>query len=126
MQFWIFMLIMDLLMPLTMIFFGFIFKNPPKKINGYYGYRTKMSMKNTDTWEFAHRTLSKRWRGAGLVMLPVSIAAMLCVIGQNESVVSLFGGALCAGQLIVSVVPIIKTEKDLKTTFDKDGNRKDK
>ena len=39
MGFWIFMLVMDLLIPLTMAFFGKRFlKKPPKEINAMYGY----------------------------------------------------------------------------------------
>ena len=46
MGFWIFMLVMDLLIPVTMVFIGKRFqKKPPKEINGIYGYRTAMSMK---------------------------------------------------------------------------------
>ena len=56
MGFWIFMLIMDLLLPFTMIGFGRYFtKKAPKEINSVFGYRTSMSMKNKDTWEFAHK-----------------------------------------------------------------------
>ena len=47
MAFWIFMLIMDLLLPFTMIGFGrYFMKKAPKEINSVFGYRTSMSMKN--------------------------------------------------------------------------------
>lgn len=37
-------------------FIGVIFKVfPPKKINYIYGYRTRLSMKNQETWEEAQR-----------------------------------------------------------------------
>ena len=50
MGFWIFMLIMDLLLPFTMIGFGrYFMKKAPKEINSVFGYRTSMSMKNKDT-----------------------------------------------------------------------------
>lgn len=54
MTFWMFMMICNLLIPVCMIIIGKVFsKNPPKTINGVYGYRTAMSMKNKDTWNFA-------------------------------------------------------------------------
>ena len=60
MGFWIFMLIMDLLLPFTMIGFGrYFMKKAPKEINSVFGYRTSMSMKNKDTWEFAHKYCGK-------------------------------------------------------------------
>ena len=58
MAFWVFMLIMGLLIPLTMVGFGKLFlTRAPKNINMVFGYRTVMSMKNRDTWEFAHKML---------------------------------------------------------------------
>lgn len=51
--------------PLLMIIFGAIFrKAAPKKINSLYGYRTTMSMKNRDTWEFAHHYFGRIWFGS--------------------------------------------------------------
>lgn len=50
MGFWIFLLVCSLLIPAVMIVAGFLmWKHPPKKINGFYGYRTTRSMKNQDT-----------------------------------------------------------------------------
>lgn len=62
MGFWFFMLIMDLLTPIIMIGFGrYFLKDAPKEINPVFGYRTAMSMKNRDTWEFVHKYLGKIW-----------------------------------------------------------------
>ena len=67
MGFWIFMLIMDLLIPFTMIGFGKMFlKKAPDQINYVFGYRTSMSMKNQDTWVFAHHYCGKIWYICGL------------------------------------------------------------
>ena len=60
MGFWIFMLIMDLLIPFTMIGFGKMFlKKAPDQINYVFGYRTSMSMKNQDTW-YLHIIIAER------------------------------------------------------------------
>ncbi|WP_268051132.1 SdpI family protein [Clostridium ganghwense] len=46
----------------TMIGFGLLFmKKPPKEINSTFGYRTTMSSKNKDTWNFAHRYAGIVW-----------------------------------------------------------------
>lgn len=88
MGFWIFMLIMDLLLPFTMIGFGrYFMKKAPKEINSVFGYRTSMSMKNKDTWEFAHKYCGKVWYVCGMVMLPITVIFMLLVIGKNEDCV---------------------------------------
>lgn len=50
MGFWCFMLAMDLIIPLSMIFLGKYFsKRAPKEINMLFGYRTTRSTKNQDT-----------------------------------------------------------------------------
>ena len=78
MGFWIFMLICVLLIPFTMIGFGrYFIKKAPKEINYAFGYRTSMSMKNKETWIFAHTYCGRLWLISGLIMLPLSVAPML-------------------------------------------------
>lgn len=122
MGFWFFMLVMDVLIPVTMIGLGKMFKNhAPKEINMAFGYRTNMSMKNRDTWEFAHKYCGKIWYVCGWILLLLSIILMLFVIGQNEDTVGNLGGILCVIQLIPLIGSIIPTEIALKKTFDKNG-----
>ena len=125
MGFWIFMVIMDLLVPLTMIGFGrYFLKQAPGAINWVFGYRTEMSMKNKDTWEFAHNYIGKLWYRMGLILLPVSVISMLFVLGKNEDIVGNLGATLTMLQLVFLIVPIFPTERALKKTFDKNGNRR--
>lgn len=84
MGFWVFMLAMDLLVPLTMICFGRRFaKNAPKKINMAFGYRTTMSMKNQSTWVFAHRYIGKLWSVWGWILSLAAVLVMLAVVGKE-------------------------------------------
>ena len=125
MGFWIFMLIMDLLLPLTMIGFGrYFMKNAPKEINSVFGYRTSMSMKNKDTWKFAHKYCGKVWYVCGMVMLPITVIFMLLVIGKNKDCVGSIGGIICGVQLIPLIGSILPTEIALKKNFDKNGTRR--
>ena len=74
MGFWIFMLLMDLIIPLTMIGFGrYLMKNNPKEPNALFGYRTAMSLKNKDTWAFANTYCGKIWYVCGWILLPVTV-----------------------------------------------------
>lgn len=125
MGFWIFMLVMDLLFPAIMILMGrYFMKSSPKEINYIFGYRTNMSMKNKDTWDFAHKYIGKLWFYLGLILVPITVIPMLLVIGNNEYTISMVGSIICIVALVVLIVPIIPTERALKKTFDKDGNRK--
>lgn len=111
MGFWIFMMIMNSLIPITMLGFGCYFKkNAPKEINHAFGYRTKSSMKNRDTWEFAHYYSGKLWQRIGLALLIVSVIAMLFAVGKSENVVGAFGGILSGVQLIFLIGSIFPTE----------------
>ena len=125
MGFWIFMLIMDLLIPLTMIGFGkYFLKTAPKEINATFGYRTTMSMKNKDTWIFAHKYCGKIWYICGVALLFVSIIVMAIVLGKTKDTIGNIGGILCGIQLILLICSIFPTEKALKKTFDTNGNRR--
>lgn len=125
MGFWIFMFSMNLLIPFTMLGIGWAFmKGACKEINGIVGYRTTMSMKNQETWDFAHQYCGRLWFRLGWIVLAGSIIAMLPFIGKSEDVVGWGGGIICMVQMVVLLVPIFPTERALAKTFDKDGNRK--
>ena len=127
MRIWIIMLLFVLLTPLLMIGFGFYFsKKAPRKINMFFGYRTEMSMKNKETWEFAHHHCGKVWHITGWVMLLISGIAMLLVLGKDENLVRIYGVVICCVQLIPLFGSIKPTEIALKKTFDENGNRIEK
>jgi len=116
---------MSLFIPLIMIGFGSYFvKKAPSKINAIFGYRTNMSMKNQDTWKFAHNYCGKLWQTLGLIMLPLSACAMLFVAEKEAYHISICGCTLVIIQMIFLAWPIIPTEKALRKNFDKNGSRK--
>ncbi|WP_407314404.1 SdpI family protein [Desulfosporosinus sp. SB140] len=122
MGFWIFMMVLNLLIPFTMIGFGkYFIKNAPKEINYVFGYRTSMSMKNEDTWVFAHHYCGKVWLILGSIILIPSAIAMLFVIGKDANTVGTFSLILCSIQLIFLVGSIFPTERALKSNFDEQG-----
>ena len=122
--FWIFMFIVDLLIPLLMLVFGWVLlKKPPKQINGIYGYRTARSMKNMDTWNFAHAYCGKLWSKIGGLMFPISMILMLFLKDKDSDTIGLWGGILIAIQTLVLIIAIFPVAHALKKNFDKDGNR---
>lgn len=124
MVFWIFMLIMNLMIPMVMIGFGFLFlKHPPKSINRLFGYRTTLSMKSQDTWDFAQHYMGRLWLVIGCILLPVTIISMLFVCGQDTDTVGTYGGIVCLLQCIPMIGSIYPVEKGLKKNFDGTGKR---
>ena len=125
MGFWIFMLAMNLLFPLIMLVMGrYFMKKSPKEINYIFGYRTNMSMKNKDTWDFAHKYFGKRWFRLGWLLIPISVIPMLFVIGKGEDIIGTVGMVVMVIDLILLIAPIFPTERALKKVFDKDGNKR--
>ena len=123
--FWIFVLAFDLLIPLLMLGFGKSFmKNPPTEINPGYGYRTTMSSKNRDTWDFAQRYMGKVWYKWGRVLLVPSFVPLLFVLGRDVGTVGVVGLVVSGMQLVVMLGSTLTTERALKKNFDKNGKRK--
>lgn len=127
MGFWWFMLILAELCPLIMIIMGLVFrKSAPKKINFFFGYRTEMSMKNRETWEFAHKYIGNLWAIFGFALLVPTTVPMIFVIGESEELISAVALVLCFVGLAAFIASIIPTELALKKNFDKNGNRLNK
>ena len=75
MWFWWFVLVCDMLIPILMVIVGNMMrKHTPEKINGMIGYRTARSMKNIDTWKFAHDHCGR--------------LCLFCTTGTFENIVS--------------------------------------
>ena len=116
---------MDLLVPGVMIGFGKEFqKNPPTEINPGYGYRTAMSSKNQDTWDFAQKRMGEVWHKWGKALLVPSFVPLLFVLGRDVGTVGAVGMVICGVQLIVMLSSIGATEHALKKNFDKNGKRR--
>jgi uncharacterized membrane protein len=120
-----FSLIMTAIMSLTMIGFGFLFvKKPPKEINSVLGYRTPMSTKNKDTWNFAHSYSGKVWIRSGIIITTISLVIIFSLQGfKNYSQIMLM---LFYVQIATLLLVIPLTESALRRTFDKNGIRKAK
>lgn len=123
---WFMMFGCDLLFPAIMLIAGKLFmKGSPKDITWLIGYRTAMSMKNSDTWRFAHTVAGAFWWKWGWAALAVTVVPMLAVLGQPEDVTAAVGLIVMCVLMIPIIAVIPHTEKALRDAFDKDGHRKD-
>ena len=122
---WIAIFGANLIVPVIMVGLGIYFeKKVPKEINKVFGYRTTMSMKNKDTWEFAHKYCGKMWKKVGLVLLIITILVSAWSLTLSKEKVGLSITILCFIQLIFLIGSIVPVEKELKKTFDENGNRR--
>ena len=125
MWFWWFMFVCNLLIPIILIFAGrMMWKHCPQKINIVYGYRTRRSMKNMDTWKFAHDYCGRLWWKTGWLSLMLSIAVQIPFFNSSEDDIGTAGAIICMLQLAVMMASVFKTEAALKKTFRNDGTRR--
>lgn len=124
---WAVLLVDMFVVPAILLGFGWRFmKKPPQDINGAYGYRTSMSMKNRDTWDFAHQVCGQVWRRTGWVLLALSavLLAWMQTRPGGEQTNWLLGILVMLGEGTALILTIIPVERALKKTFDKNGNRR--
>ena len=93
-----------------------MWKHCPKHINGMLGYRTTRSMKNMDTWKFAHDYCGKLWWKIGWVMILPSALIHIPLYHSDENTIGVAGGILVTIQCIILIVSIYPTEKVTQIT----------
>lgn len=122
MWFWWFMFFCNLLIPVLMIVSGrMMWKHCPKKINGILGYRTARSMKNMDTWKFAHDYCGRLWWKAGWIQLIPSILVQIPFYRSSDNIIGIVGTVICTVQCVILIASIFPTERALKKKFSEDG-----
>lgn len=121
---WLYMTLTNLIIPFVMISFGaYFYKRVPKEINVIFGYRTKRSMQNQETWKFAHHYFGKLWFLLGWPILIATIGVMWLLYSKEINILSIAGILVTLIQLIIILITIVLTERALKHNFDHNGNR---
>jgi hypothetical protein len=96
-------------------------KRGPKKITRLQGYRSKMSMKNRETWDFAHKNLGDLWFKLGAPLLAVTSVVSLLVFRESTKQITTWCCVIFVIQLVIMILPVVYTEKALKENFDENG-----
>ena len=123
MKFWLLMVGIDLINPLTMIALGwYLLKS--RKAREVFGFKTAMWVKNNDTEKFAYNFCTKYYFFTGIIMMSLSIIVMLLFISNTVSTIGLVGGIICTVQGFLSAGALLVTELALRKTFDKAGHRR--
>lgn len=122
---WVFIIICAALIPGIMLVFGWWFgTHPPKKINHFCGYRTRRSMKNMDTWVFAHKKCGEVWINWSKWAATPGLMLLLTASGKTPERIESNGIFVLLIQVAILLISLIPVEKALRETFDADGNRK--
>ncbi len=107
------MSILILIIPVFLILCGlWLTQKPPKEINRISGYRTKASMKNQESWDYAQKYCGKMWLGLGIVLLLVSGILVIFVPELKKKFG--FNISCMLAQTVLSCLSILPIEKALK------------
>lgn len=122
--FWGVMFFVILLTPFAMMWMGWYFQTRSvHKMGTGSGYRTFRSMKNKDTWVFAHLYSGKLYDRIGQFSLIPSMIPMFFVFGKDINTIGMMTLLIVCIQQVLMIYPFFPTERALKRTFDKYGNR---
>ena len=87
---------------------------PPKQINSFYGYRTRKSMKNIESWNFAQNLSSKKMKNMSLRLIGLGLIMSFI---RLELFLSLWIGLTIV--IIMLALMIFHIENELKKRFPK-------
>jgi uncharacterized membrane protein len=109
------------LIGVILIIIGLIMSRfPPKKFNGFYGYRMPSSMKNQQTWDEANRFSAAYMTKTGFITLVVGIiiTALLAIIKPPADVHELVSiMSMMLSGIVPAIFMIVATENHLTKTF---------
>ena len=112
--------ILAMLPPALMLCVGIMWKVSPPKMNGKaLAYRTALSTRSEETWNFAHRHCSKLWIRLGIVLGLVSALLMWFLREQYLNFILW----LLAGQMVFFCLSAFLVDLLLKNGFDDHGNK---
>ena len=115
-----FCFVLLLAVPVAMFVVGIRWrKHPPAFRSGGLVYRTEITEKSPEVWEFAHIHCGKLWSRFGGIFAVISAALMIWLPGSYEKFFLWILGA----QMLVMCVTILIIELFLKNLFDENGNR---
>lgn len=120
------MLISVAFIPLLLIVIGKIFeKYPSKEPNIAIGFRTKLSMMNKETWDYAQRLFPKAWISLGRILLPLSLIILFLLYREDKDYTGNLALILMLVQVVLMLGSILYVNLKLKAAFNSDGSRKE-
>ena len=118
-------LIVNLIIPAVMLFGGYMMRKcPPRNISRWVGFRTALSMKNEDTWAFAHACCGRVWWKTGWISLALPVLVQLPFAKVGEETLETLALVMVLAQSFVLLGTVVYVQKELKRTFDERGRRR--
>ena len=106
--------IVNLIIPGVMVLGGYMMRK----------FRTALSMKNADTWAFAHACCGRVWWKAGWISLALSMLVQLPFAKAGEETLETLALVMVLVQSFVLLGTVVYVQRELKQTFDESGRRR--
>lgn len=117
--------IVNLIIPAVMLFGGYMMRKcPPRSISRWVGFRTALSMKNADTWAFAHACCGQVWWKIGWISLALSVLGQLPFAKAGEETLETLALVMVLAQSFVLLGTVVYVQRELKRAFDESGRRR--
>ena len=123
MGFWIFMTCCTLLIPVIMVCAGAALRRGKfSTINPVSGYRTRRSMQNQQTWDYAQRECGRLWQRWGWGELIATVVLMLLFLGEKRNPSAFSAGSFACCKSFRSWFPFLWWKRScrrplMKTVF---------
>lgn len=115
------LLLIPIFIGTTITALGWYYKTyPPKKINWWYGYRTKRTMANQEVWDYANKIGAKFIFNHGIFILIFGNLAAI-VFSKEYFII-----ALLVIVLLGIAIGYYWCERQLNSYYDRKGNPKSK
>lgn len=112
--------ILAMLSPVSMFLAGLLWRlHPPKKEGGGLAYRTELSTRSQQTWDFAHTQFAKLLLRLGVILSLITVILMVVFQAHYTSFVLW----LIGGQMVFFCLAAFLVDLLLKNLFDEHGNR---
>lgn len=111
---WLLCLAVLLVIPVIMIYCGYIRQNNCSKLGAKFGYRTALSLSTAEAWAYAQNTSVKRYIIAGAISGVVAAVLMLPAIGLHTVGLFAYSATLLLFELLVWGFIIISVESGLR------------
>ena len=114
---WIISAVIAIGVPAAMLTIGKKIMAEMPKIGTWYGYNSKLSLKNEETWKFANDTMAKLWINIGEAMTPAAAIAMIFSFGKDKSTIWSYFYLLILVELVALIYSKISVKNSLKKEF---------
>ena len=113
-------LLIGILLPAVLVLLsGFLWQRfPSKKINHLYGYRTRRSMQNQQTWDYANRIGPVMFIKTGIYLIIIGVLAYWLFSPNTAILISI------VAMVVGLIAGLISCEQKLAQHFDEKGNPK--